>query len=206
MLRVLGRVSSINVRKVLWTLDELGVDYEREDWGKPFRDPQGPEFLGLNPNGQVPVLVNEDGSALWESNAILIRLAMSHGALLPKNPAQAGKALQWLIWQVSELNPTWVYAVYALLRKAPGFEEPAKIAESIDRWTQRMRILEGELAGSGPFIVGDALTIADIALGLSIHRWLKAPFERASLPAVEAYYQRLRATPGGARYMPDDMF
>jgi glutathione S-transferase len=154
----------------------------------------------------VPVLVNEDGSALWESNAILIHLAMSHGALLPKNPAQAGRALQWLIWQVSELNPTWVYAVYALLRKAPGFDEPAKIAESIDRWTQRMKILEGELAGSGPFIVGDALTIADIALGLSIHRWLKAPFERASLPAVEAYYQRLRATPGGARYMPDDMF
>jgi glutathione S-transferase len=206
MLRVLGRVSSINVRKVLWTLDELGVDYEREDWGKPLRDPQSPEFLDLNPNGQVPVLVNEDGSALWESNSILIHLALSHGALMPSDPAQAGKALQWLIWQVSELNPTWVYAVYALLRKEPGFDEPAKIAESIERWSQRMKILEGELAGSGPFIAGDALTIADIALGLSIHRWLKAPFEHPPLPAVEAYYQRLRATPGGARYMADDLF
>ena len=78
MLRVLGRVTSINVRKVLWALDELGLAYEREDWGLPIRDPKVPEFLALNPNGQVPVLIDGDFS-MWESNAILVYLAECYG-------------------------------------------------------------------------------------------------------------------------------
>jgi len=69
MLRVLGRVSSINVRKVLWTCDEIGLPFEREDWGLGFRSAQSPEFLALNPNGLVPVIVDE-GFVLWESNTI----------------------------------------------------------------------------------------------------------------------------------------
>lgn len=56
-LKILGRASSINVRKVLWTCDELGVSYEREDWGSGFASTQSPEFLQLNPNAQVPVLI-----------------------------------------------------------------------------------------------------------------------------------------------------
>src|SRR5690606_5379370 len=94
-LRVLGRVTSINVRKVLWALDELGVAYEREDWGLPLRDPRAPEFLALNPNGLVPVLI-EDGFVLWESNAILTHLARRHGALLPGDPRDRALVDQWL--------------------------------------------------------------------------------------------------------------
>ncbi|MCS6759042.1 MAG: glutathione S-transferase N-terminal domain-containing protein [Candidatus Devosia euplotis] len=64
MVKILGRLTSINVRKVLWLLDELGVTYEREDWGLPLRDPKVPAFLALNPNAQVPVLI-EDDFVLW---------------------------------------------------------------------------------------------------------------------------------------------
>lgn len=64
MVRVLGRVTSINVRKVLWALDELGISYEREDWGLPIRDPNVPEYLALNPNGTVPVLIEDDGFSM----------------------------------------------------------------------------------------------------------------------------------------------
>jgi glutathione S-transferase len=74
MRKILGRVTSINVRKVLWAAAELGIDLEREDWGRPVRDPQVPEFLALNPNGLVPVLI-EDGFVLWDSTAILRYLA-----------------------------------------------------------------------------------------------------------------------------------
>ena len=82
-LKVLGRVTSINVRKVLWLADELGLTCEREDWGLPIRDPKVPEFLALNPNGQVPVLI-EDGFVLWESSAITRYLAgRQHSPLLP---------------------------------------------------------------------------------------------------------------------------
>jgi glutathione S-transferase len=201
MVRVLGRVTSINVRKVLWALDELGIGYEREDWGLPLRDPNVPEFLALNPNGQVPVLIEDDGKALWESNGLLVYLAQTRHGLLPKERGALGLALQWLGWQASELNPPWGYAVNALLRRTPGYDDEERIADSIRRWTAKMRILEAELALGHAFIAGDQFTIADIALG---HRWFMTPFDRSDLPATEDYYRRLRARPAGARWMPED--
>ncbi len=64
VLRVLGRQSSINVRKVLWTCEEIGIDYVQEDWGTGFASTRTPEFLALNPNGLVPVIESDDG-ILW---------------------------------------------------------------------------------------------------------------------------------------------
>ncbi|NMA99644.1 MAG: glutathione S-transferase, partial [Phyllobacteriaceae bacterium] len=142
MTRVLGRVTSINVRKVLWALDALGESYEREDWGLPLRDPHDPAFMALNPNATVPVLVEDDGTALWESNGLLVYLAQTRGALLPKDRHELGLALQWLGWQASELNPAWGYAVRALLRRTQGYDDVGKIDDSIRRWTAKMEILE----------------------------------------------------------------
>jgi glutathione S-transferase len=199
MLTLLGRVTSINVRKALWALDELGLAYEREDWGLPLRDPRVPEFLALNPNGQVPVLV--DGQfALWESNAILIYLAEREGALLPDQLEQRALALQWLGWQASELNPAWGYAVNALIRKTPGYDDPDRIAHSMARWSTKMEILEAALAGGGDGL-GNGFTIADIALGLSVHRWMSIQAEKKEFPAVADYYERLMSREAGARWM-----
>jgi glutathione S-transferase len=205
MVRVLGRVTSINVRKVLWTLDELDEPYEREDWGLPNRDPNVPAFLVLNPNAQVPVLIEDDGTSLWESNALLVYLAQTRGKLLPTERHELGLALQWLGWQATELNNSWGYAVAALLRTRPGADDPDKIAQSIASWTRTMSILEAELAKGKPFISGGSFSIADIALGISVHRWFRTPFERKALPAVTDYYERLRSRDAGARWMPDDI-
>jgi glutathione S-transferase len=68
-----------------------------------------------------------------------------------------------------------------------------------------MEMLEAELAKGNAFIAGDSFSVADIALGLSIHRWFIVPFERKSLPHVTAYYERLKQRPAGARWMPDDI-
>jgi glutathione S-transferase len=86
----LGRASSINVRKVLWTCAEIGIDHRREDWGNGFAPTNTPEFLGMNPNGLVPVIANESGT-LWESNTICRDLAARHGRtdLLPESPGIA---------------------------------------------------------------------------------------------------------------------
>lgn len=205
MVRVLGRVTSINVRKVLWTLDELGETYQREDWGLPLRDPKEPEFVALNPNAQVPVFIEADGSPLWESNAILLYLAKTRSALLPTDNRALGRALQWFVWQSTELNPPWGYAVNALVRRTPGYTDEAKIAESVVKWTAMMAILEAELAAGNEFIAGESFSIADIVLALSIHRWFITPFEHTPFPHVQAYYERLRQRPAGARWMPDDM-
>ena len=58
-MRVLGRASSLNVRKVLWTLDEIGLAYHREEWGAGFQSTRSPAFLALNPNGLIPVVEDE---------------------------------------------------------------------------------------------------------------------------------------------------
>ncbi len=200
MLKILGRVTSINVRKVLWALDELGLDFSREDWGLPLRDPKVPEFLALNPNGQVPVLV-ENGFVLWESNAILIYLAEREGRLLPGQLEARAQALQWLIWQTSELNPPWGYAVNALIRKTPGYDDPAKIADSMTRWGAKMDLLEAQLAKSETGFVAGEFSIADIALGLSVHRWMSIAADKPVLPAVAEYYERLKGREAGARWM-----
>lgn len=200
MLKILGRVTSINVRKALWALDELGLTYEREDWGLPIRDPKVPEFVALNPNAQIPVLV-ENGFVLWESNAILIYLAEREGKLLPRQLEPRARALQWLGWQASELNPPWGYAVNALIRKTPGYDDPDKITDSMLRWGNKMAILEAHLAQGCAFVAGDDFTIADIALGLSVHRWVSIRAEKPELQAVAKYYARLMSREAGAKWM-----
>ena len=193
-MRVLGRTSSINVRKVLWTLDELGLAYEREDWGAGFASTDRPEFRALNPNGLIPVLIDDQGP-LWESNTLCRYLAHRHGdgALLPADPRGRAGVEQWMDWQATELNGAWRYAFLALARRAPGFDDPAQIADSAKAWNRQMTLLADQLDKTSAYAAGEAFTLADVVLGLSVHRWLATPIERADLPAVTAYYQRLRA-------------
>lgn len=196
-LRILGRASSINVRKVLWTCHELQLAYEREDWGNGFRSTHDPEFLSLNPNAQVPVLI-DDAGVLWESNTICRYLTskVADQILLPAEPRARAEVEQWMDWQATELNPAWGYAFMALVRKAPDNQDPQRIAAGIRGWNAKMGLLEQQLTRTGAYVVGADFTLADILLGLSTHRWLTAPMERPSYPAVEAYYERLGERPG----------
>ena len=93
MITILGRSTSINVRKAMWSADELAIAYTQEIWGKPARDPKAPEFLALNPNGQVPVLRDGD-FVLWESSAILRYLIDKYGPgdLVPKTVQARARA------------------------------------------------------------------------------------------------------------------
>jgi glutathione S-transferase len=202
-MRILGRTSSINVRKVLWTADELALAYTREDWGLPLRDPNVPDFLALNPNAQVPVLVEGGGFVLWESHAIMRYLSERGGVhrLMPTGAHAAAIADQWLTWGATELNPAYAYAFSALVRRTPGFDDPAEIEKSRRRWIARMQILEDRLAATGAYAAGGEFTLADITLGLSVHRWLGTPIERPALPHVETYHARLAARPAAAPWL-----
>lgn len=196
MLTILGRATSINVRKALWTADELGVAYVNEAWGKPARDPNTPEFLTLNPNGQVPVLRDED-FVLWESSAIVRYLIDKYGPgdLMPRDLYTRARAEQWFAWQATDLNGSWHPAVGALVRKVPGHYDPAEVSDSIERWTSKMRIFEARLAETQAYAAGEAFSFADIPLGLSTHRWFGGDFEKPALPNVTAYYERVKSRP-----------
>lgn len=202
MLKVLGRVTSINVRKALWVADELGLAYEQENWGMPLRDPKVPEFMALNPNAQVPVLVEGD-FVLWESIAVMLYLNEAHGQgrLLPKDAKMRAIAMQWLLWQTTEMGSHWAYALMAIVRKAPGFDDTLKLADNIGGWTRKMTIIEAHLADGRDFVAGDSFTLADIAIALGLHRWFAIPFEHAPMPASEAYYRRMGQRPAAAKWL-----
>lgn len=196
-LTLLGKPSSINVRKVLWLCRELGLEPVLEPWGSGHRDTRVPEFLALNPNGLVPVL--RDGElVLWESNTICRYLAAREGRtdLLPADPAGRARIEQWMDWQATELNSSWRYAFMALVRQHHQFADPAAIEAGVAQWNRHMAILESQLQRSGGYAAGPGFTLADIVLGLSTHRWYATPMQRPALPAVADYYRRLGERPG----------
>jgi glutathione S-transferase len=197
MLKILGKPESINVRKVLWTCSELGIPCENEAWGSGHRPTDTPEFLALNPNAMVPVII-DDGFVLWESNTICRYLATRDGEtpLLPARPASRAIVEQWMDWQSTELNPAWRYAFMALVRRNAAFQDASSIANSASRWNRLMTLLDRQLAASGGFVAGPEFTLADVAVGLSTHRWYMTPIERPPLPAVARYYDALSQRPG----------
>ena len=163
MLKILGRPTSINVRKVLWTCAELGLPYTLEPWGSEGWPLQWPQFIALNPNAMVPV-IDDDGFILWESNSICRYLADKYGdgALLPPPSPQRALVEQWMDWQALELNPAWRYAFMALVRRSPQHQDAAQLAAGVDGWNRAMCMLERQLERAGPFITGARLTLADV--------------------------------------------
>lgn len=197
MLKILGKSSSINVRKVLWLCAEIDLPYTHEQWGEGFRSTQAPEFVALNPNATVPV-IDDDGFVLWESNTICRYLAATHRRpdLLPDEPQARARVEQWMDWQSSELNGAWRYAFMGLMRHSPEHRDAAAIDASVANWTRKMAILERQLQKTGAFVAGGRFTLADVVIGLSVNRWLMTPIERPVFSAVAGYAERLRERPG----------
>jgi glutathione S-transferase len=197
MLRILGKASSINVRKVLWTCAELNLPFQREDWGAGFQATQTPSFLAMNPNAMVPVIV--DGEVvLWESNTICRYLAARYDvahSLLPADPVGRARVEQWMDWQATELNNAWRYAFMALVRGSANHTDPAQVERSRVEWNRHMGILEQQIARTGAFVAGARFSLADIVLGLSLNRWLMTPIERPDYPGLRAYAELLRRRP-----------
>lgn len=197
-LKILGKASSINVRKVLWTCEQLGLPFEREDWGSGFASTHSPQFLRFNPNAQVPVIIDEAG-VLWESNTICRYLASKHQhhhELLPADPAARARVEQWMDWQATDLNASWSYAFMALMRKDPEYQDKHRIDLGVRGWNQKMAILEQQLATTKAYVAGPRFSLADIVIGLSVNRWLMTLNERPDLPAVDEYFNRLAQHPG----------
>ncbi|HKS15506.1 MAG TPA: glutathione S-transferase [Pseudomonas sp.] len=197
MLRILGKSTSINVRKVLWTCAEINLPFEREDWGTPFKSTDVPEFLALNPNAMVPVIQDNDFT-LWESNTIIRYLVTRYWAasLYPVEARARARVDQWIDWQASDLNRSWSYAFMSLVRHSPAHQNPHALAAGCADWCRHMQILERQLASTGAYVAGDTFSLADIPIGLSVNRWFETPLDHPHLPAVSDYYARLSGRPG----------
>ncbi len=196
MLKIWGRKNSSNVQKVLWTCEELGVAFERVDWGGQFGGNKDPAYLAMNPNGLVPT-VDDGGLIIWESNTIMRHLASTRGGerLHPKDPATRSVVERWMDWQIASLAQPMGTLLFGFYRLPPEKQDPAAMEAAKQRCTELWAMVERELEGRD-YIAGKALTLADIALGIFIHRWHVYPIERAPIPRLTAWYGRLSERPG----------
>jgi glutathione S-transferase len=195
MLKVYGRANSINVRRVLWMLEEVGEKFEREDWGRGYKPTDSPEFRKINPVGVVPVI--EDGDfRLRESNTIVRYLAEKHGRadLYPKDLKERAQVEAWMDWSSTEFANGMRPVFHGLVVKNPAY---ANLVEGgIKEWTGQMQVLEQHLSGNGPYVRGKSFTIGDIPVGMVVNRWYSIPFQKPELKTVAAYYDRLAERPG----------
>lgn len=196
MLKIWGRLNSVNVQKVVWCADELGLDYRRIDAGREFGQVGTPEYRAMNPNGLIPV-IDDDGFVLWESNAIVRYLAGRHGmgTLCPADARARADADRWMDWQATALNPAIGQVFTQLIRTPAESRDPALIETGRHAAEQKLALLDAHLA-TQPFLAGAAFTMADIPAGCSVDRWFKLPITRTPRPHVERWLALLRARAG----------
>ena len=193
MLKIWGRMSSINVKKVVWTAQELALDFQRTEAGGLFGVVRTPDYMALNPNSLVPV-IEDDDYVLWESNVIVRYLAAKHApdSIYPTDMRERFDAERWMDWQQTTLNPASRPGFWQLVRTPPEQRNPALLAESNAAVEALMATLEAHLA-QRHFMVGDRFTVADIPLACEVHRWFGLPQARSSRPHIERWYASLCA-------------
>ena len=195
MLKIWGRANSINVQKVLWCCDELSLEYERIDAGGPFGRTQNPDYLAMNPNGLIPT-ISDDGFTLWESHAIVRYLAAKHGVggLCPEDLRERADADRWMDWQLGTLWVALRPVFIGLVRTPPEERDTAAIEAARQQTVTAWSILEAHMEGRG-YALGDRFTMADIPLGVSVHRWSQLPVEKDRTPNLDAYLEKLSERP-----------
>jgi glutathione S-transferase len=195
MLKIWGRLSSVNVQKVVWCADEIGLAYERIDAGGRFGVNDTPAYLAMNPNGLVPV-IDDGGFVLYESNAIVRYLAgRDSPALWPTDLRARADADRWMEWQSTAFTPAMWAAFWQLVRTAPGGRDHAAVEASRAKSEKCAAILDAQLA-TRRFLTGDGFTAADIVVGCAAHRWLHLPLAREPRPHLERWYAELSSRPG----------
>lgn len=199
MLKVWGRTSSINVQKVLWCCQEIGLAYERIDAGLHFGVNDTPEYAAMNPTGLIPSI--QDGDLqLWESNVIVRYLShkYSMGGLCPADIAARFDAERWMDWQTAQfwalLRPLYI----ALIRTAAGQRDTDAIARAEALSNAAVRVLDARLADR-PFLAGDEFTMGDIPAAATVHRWYSLDIERPAMPNVRRWYERMQERPAYQR-------
>ena len=195
-LRIWGRLSSINVRKVVLAAQWLGLPFERVDAGAAFGVVQTAEYKAMNPNSLVPLLEEPDGFTLWESNVIVRYLAAQHspGQLYPERLRERFDAERWMDWQQTTLNPAGRDAFVQLIRVPAERRRLDLVDASIAATEPLLDMLETHLAQQA-FMAGGRFTMADIPIACEMHRWNGLPIAHAQRPHLQAWYDGIRGLP-----------
>jgi len=186
-LQVYGDSISGNCLKVKWTCDHLGKDYDWIETDVLKAETRTPSFLALNPAGQVPTVVLPDGRSLAQSNAIILHLAEG-SALIPADAYARARMLEWMFWEQYSHEPYVAVARFQVryLGKSPADLEP----RLVERGKAALQRLEDGLAASD-FLVGDSVSLADVALVAYTRMADEGGFDLADYPRVQAWIGRV---------------
>lgn len=192
MIKVLGRKTSGNVQKVLFLLEEAGIAYEREDYGRLFENTKTDDYLAMNPTAKVPTVIDGD-TVIWESNTILRYLAATQAPdLTGATPAEATEVERWMDFLLAAINAGYLAAFKG--SKLAEDERPPEFAGQVKDLHAQLAILDGHIADR-EFFALDRLTLADIALAPIVGRCLNFPLERPAMPGLEAWFERIEKRP-----------
>lgn len=210
LLTVYGRHTSFNVQKVLWFLDEIGLAYHHVELGGDFGGLDTDKYRRLNPHGKVP-LIDDCGTHVWESHAILRYLAArySAGQYWSDVPADRAQIDQWMDWSQTALQPAFLTGVFWGFYRTP---EAQRNMEAVNRRVSEcarcFRLVDAQLENRY-FLLGDTLSLADIPIGTHLYRYFNLDIDRPRIGNVENWYERLRERPGFEKHIMvpfDDLY
>jgi glutathione S-transferase len=181
-----------NGYKVRLLLAQLGIPFELVQMDLEKSATRTPEFLARNPNGRIPCLRLDDGTHLWESNAIQWYLAEGT-PFLPSGRLERAQVLQWMFFEQYSHEP-YIAVVRAWHHFGRLEQNRAQLADKVKGGYAALGVMEGHLRGR-TFFVGDCYSIADIALYAYTHVAEEGEFDLAPYPAVRAWLDRVRAQP-----------
>ena len=191
MIRLLGRATSGNVQKVIFLLEEMGLPYRREDYGRQFNNTGG-DYLKLNPTGKVPTLLDEE-TVIWESNTILRYVAAKNNSpLYPSDPTRRSRVERWMDWLLASVNAPYL-GLFREAKKNAGERAPCWAADAKEM-VAHLQLLDSQLT-LHPYIAGEKLSIADIALAPIVARCTSFPIELPALPNLKAWQERIASRP-----------
>ena len=192
MLKIWGRVNSINVQKVMWAVAELKLPHERADAGMQFGVVNTPEYRKMNPNGRVPT-IDYDGFVLWESNVIVRYLYAKHG---PRRTLEQGYAAEkWMDWTTSTVAAPITTIFWQLIRTPPEKRDAPAVELALKQAGDIFKVADEALAAQ-PYLSGGDFGMGDIPFGAFANRWYQLPIERPVHANLSQYYERLKSRPG----------
>jgi glutathione S-transferase len=186
---IIGDSRSGNCLKIKWVARRLGVPYEWREVDIMTGATRTPEYMAMNPAGQVPTVILEDGRYLSQSNAVILHLAEGSD-LIPADAYERAKMFEWLFWEQYSHEPTIAVARFRMLLL--GQRKDELDPKLVEKGEAALKRLELGLA-DGPYLVGGRLTLADAAL-VAYTRWAhEGGFDLVSYPKIRDWIGRVEA-------------
>jgi len=195
-LRIYG-IARTRAFRPLWIAMELGLDFEHLPIEIGDAGARTPEFLKLNPNGRLPVII-DDGFLLSESLAITLYLAKKHsyGKLYPDTLQEEARTWQWTMWALSEVDRgVNIWSLHAV-RLPPEERDAAKREEALKVVAKPFAILDAAVSQQ-PYLIGDEFTIADLNVAAVISRAIE--MDLSAVPNLKAWLERCLDRPAARK-------